>query len=276
MQSPRRRTRYLCPFAPKKCASLSMSKQAPRIQPDQFIEQNNPIPMINREDHYLYLGVPIGLVLNVTNFSTIIDELTTKLTKIENSLLAPWQKLDAIRTFIQRCLTYALRSTDPTTKSLHAYRAQLIRTIPAICSLPTRATTHYIFAASRVGGLGLTDPLTDNNFQTVVQAMKMLSSTDPAVAAVAKRELRQTVRFTTQSDPTPALISNFLSNAPDRRLENIRSRTASLCTRTRRATKTLQLTISVPDDGAFSLTTPTYEEPVADQISSSKPLNTCL
>ena len=113
-----------------------MAKQAPRIQPDQFYVQHNPIPMMNREDHYLYLGVPIGLVHNVTNLSTLIDELTTKLTKIENSLLAPWQKLDAIRTFVQPCLTYALRSTDPTTKSLEAYRAQLIRTVRAICSLP--------------------------------------------------------------------------------------------------------------------------------------------
>ena len=162
-----------------------MAKQAPRIQLDQFYVQHNPIPMMNREDHYLYLGVPIGLVHNVTNLSTLIDELTTKLTKIENSLLAPWQKLDAIRTFVQPCLTYALRSTDPTTKSLEAYRAQLIRTVHAICSLPTRATTHYIFAAKRAGGLGLTDPLTENHLQTVVQALKMLSSTDPAVAAVS-------------------------------------------------------------------------------------------
>ena len=187
---------------------------------------------MNREDHYLYLGVPIGLIHNVTNLSTLIDKLTTKLTKIENSLLAPWQKLDAIHTFVQPCLTYALRSTDPTTKSLEAYRAQLIRTIRAICSLPTRATTHYIFAAKHAGGLGLTDPLTKNHIQTVVQALKMLSSTDPAVAAVAKRALKQTVRFATQSDPTPALISNFLPNAPDRCLETIRSRTASLWTRT--------------------------------------------
>ena len=79
---------------------------------------------------------------------------------------------------------------------------------------------------------------------------------------VAKRELRQTVRFATQSDPTPALISNFLSKAPDRRLETIRSRTASLWTRTRCATKSLQLIILVPDDGAPSVTTPSYDDPV--------------
>ena len=90
----------------------------------------------------------------------------------------------------------------------------------------------------------------------------MLSFAGPIVSAVAKRELRQTARFATQADPTPALTSNFLSNAPDRRLERIRSRTASLWTQTRRATKNFPITISVPDEGAATLTAPDYDEPV--------------
>ena len=55
----------------------------------------------------------------------------------------------------------------------------------------------------------------------------------------------------------PALTSNFLSNAPDRR-----SRTASLWTQTRRATKNFPITISVPDEGPATLTAPDYDEPV--------------
>ena len=121
--------------------------------------QNQEIPVMTKEDHYLYLGVPIGLVHNVTNHASIIDELTTKLIKIQQSVLAPWQKLDAIRTFIQPCLTYALRSTDPTTKSLQGYRSQLISTVREICALPTRATTHYFFAPKRAGGLSSPIPV---------------------------------------------------------------------------------------------------------------------
>ena len=116
-----------------------------------------------------------------------------------------------------------LRSTDPTTKSPQDYRSQLISTIRSVCTLPSRASTHYIFASKRVGGLGFTDPCTKNHLQTFVQAIKMLSSTDPTVSTVAKRELRQTVRFTAQADPTPSLVSCFLSNTPDRRLETIKT-----------------------------------------------------
>ena len=236
-------------FRPDNCASLSMAKTAPRIENNQFCVQNQPIPALQREDHYRYLGVPIGLVPNITNLQNLVDDLTSKLDKIEQSLLAPWQKLDAIRTFVQPCLTYALRSTDPTTKSLQSYRSQLTKTIKSICTLPSRGTPHYIFALKQAGGLAFIDPICENHVQTIVQAMKILNSQDPTVAAVAKYELRQTVRFATQSDPNPSLVSCFLSNTPDRRLDTIRSRTGSLWTKTRQATKSIKITITVPDIG---------------------------
>ena len=44
-----------------------------------------PVPAMCQKDHYLYLGVLIGLVHNVTKLTTIIDELTSKLHKIEQS-----------------------------------------------------------------------------------------------------------------------------------------------------------------------------------------------
>ena len=250
-------------FRPDKCASLSMNKHAPRIQLNEFFIQGKLTPALQREDHYRYLGVPIGLIPNVADLQKLVDDLTSKLDKIEKSLLAPWQKLDAIRTFIQPCLTYALRSTNPTTKSLQSYRSQLIQTIRSVCSLPTRATTHYIFASKQAGGLGFTDPTRENHLQTIVQAVKMLASQDSTVSPIAKRELRQTVRFAAQADPTASLISNFLSNAPDRQLETIRSRTGSLWTRTRQATKTIQVTINVPDNGSPSLSAPNYADDVA-------------
>ena len=91
----------------------------------------------------------------------------------------------------------------------------------------------------------------------------MLASQDPTVSSVAKCELRQSVRFSAQADPTPSLVSNFLSNNPDRNLETIRSRTGSLWTRTRQATKTIKVTFNVPDNGSPSLSAPNYADEVA-------------
>ena len=109
-------------FRPDKCASLSLNKTAPRIQQHNFLVQGNHIPSLAKEEHYRYLGVPIGLIPNISEITTLVDTLRDKLKKIRQSLLCPWQKLDAIRTFVQPCLTYALRTTDPTNTSLLAYR----------------------------------------------------------------------------------------------------------------------------------------------------------
>jgi hypothetical protein len=101
-------------FRPDKCASLSMAKHAPHIQFNECLVQGESISALDREDHYHYHGVPIGLIPNISDLQKLVDDLTSKLEKIKTSLLAPWQKLNAIRTFIQPCLTYALRSTDHT------------------------------------------------------------------------------------------------------------------------------------------------------------------
>ena len=91
-----------------------------------------------------------------------------------------------------------------------------------------------------------------------------MSSSDLAITttAIAKHELHQSVCFAAQAEPTPALISSFLSNTPDRRLDQIQSGTGSLWTQTRQATKSLPVTLSVPDDGPATITVPNYDEPV--------------
>ena len=64
----------------------------------------------------------------------------------------------------------------------------------------------------------------------------MLSSSDPMVAAITNAELLQTVRHVAQSNLTPTLVSSFLSSGQDPRLSEIRYRTQSVWTRTRKAT----------------------------------------
>ena len=103
----------------------------------------------------------------------------------------------------------------------------------------------------------------------------MLSSSDPTVSTVAKRELRETVRFTAQADPTPSLVSCFLSNTPDRRLETIRHRTGSLWIRTRRSTKQLNISINVPDSDVPTISAPDYADSVSAKDSCRFLQNLC-
>ena len=101
-------------FRQDKCATLSLtcgSTAQSRVADTVFNIQDIPNPILQHNDSYLYLGIPIGLLYNSSDMT---DKLINHLDKIRDSLLAPWQKLDAIRTFIQPCLTYAFQSCPVT------------------------------------------------------------------------------------------------------------------------------------------------------------------
>ena len=51
----------------------------------------------------------MGIEVEQHEATEICDQLIIDLDKLENSLLAPWQKLNAIRTFLQPRLSYILR-----------------------------------------------------------------------------------------------------------------------------------------------------------------------
>ena len=240
-------------FRPDKCASLSCtySKRVTtgNLQLNDFVVQGTVIPALKEHEHYRYLGVPIGIMHDVDELDSLVNRLCDDLDKINDSLLAPWQKLDAIRTFVQPCLTFVLRAGEPDKCSLTKYRRKLIEVVRNICKFPSRATHDIIFASAKVGGLGLQDPILEVDIQTIVQAIKMLSSSDPVVANISKAELRQSVRFAARNNPTVSLINDFLSGSttgnfhPDR----IRYRTHSLWTRARKACRNLRVKFHVPD-----------------------------
>ena len=233
-------------FRPDKCASLCVtySKRVEgNFQLIDFTVQDRIMPALNQHEHYRYLGVPIGMMRDIDSLDHLLDDLCQDLERINSSLLAPWQKLDAIRTFVQPSLTFALRAGEPEKASLIKYRQKLIEIVRNICNLPTRASQSIIFASTKVGGLALQDPLVEVDIQTTVQAIKMLSSNDPLVSTIAKSELKQSVRFAARADPSPALIRDFLSGSTKGAFhpDLIRYRTHSLWTRTRKACRILKI-----------------------------------
>ena len=128
-------------------------------------------------------------LLKKSDMNTITAKLIKDLEKIRDSLLAPWQKLDAIRTFIQLGLTYgltyALRACPVTRASLTAYQTKLIQVLRSVCRLPNGSSISYFFADKSAGGLGLQDPFDERHVQKIVHTVKILSSTDPLIQKIA-------------------------------------------------------------------------------------------
>ena len=127
-------------FRPDKSASLSFtnSKTAPnRIE-------SHTIPILTAKEQYRYLGVPIGVIHNCDNSVDLVQTLIEDINKIQASLLALWQEVGMIRTFIQPSLTFALRAGYTRKQTLTTLRSKLVATVKNICNLPNRATAHYM------------------------------------------------------------------------------------------------------------------------------------
>ena len=136
-------------FRPDKCASLSLTSTKQRaafVKTEDFTIQGNHIPALAQEESYRYLGVPMGLIHNIDDLPSIVPQLIKHIELIGASLLAPWQKIDAFRTFVQPCLSYALRAGNPEMQLLDRYKSTLVRTLRDICNIPNRASASYFFS----------------------------------------------------------------------------------------------------------------------------------
>ena len=198
-------------FRPDKCATLSLTstrQRATYVEQVDFTIQGNHIPALTQEESYRYVGVPIGLIHNIDDIPNIIPGLIRDIETITSSLLVPWQKLDAIKTFIQPCLTYVLRAGNPEKQSLDEYKRTLSRAVRDICSLPNRASPSYFFAHKKAGGLAMQEPRTECDIQAIVQAVRILSLSDPTVVAMAP----SFSAFLLRNSVLISLISDMLGN----------------------------------------------------------------
>ncbi len=235
-------------FRQDKCATLCLTcshKQPSRVSEFEFTVQNGQIPVLKKEESYRYLGVPIGLIYDATDMKSITDRLISDLHKIRDSLLAPWQKLDAIRTFIQPGLTYALRSCPVSRESLKEYRSKLIQVLKSVCHLPKRASNAYLFADKSVGGLGFQDPYDERHIQTVVDTVKILSATDLLINNISRDQLTSVVKRCAKSKDNPSnkMIDDFLSGSQEGSLANHQNSSTTLWSRCRISCRALNISI---------------------------------
>ena len=256
-------------FRPDKCASLSLTSTKQRatfVTTEDFTIQGNHIPALAQEESYRYLGVPIGLIHNIDDLPSVVPELIKHIELIGALLLAPWQKIDALRTFVQPCLSYVLRAGNPEMQSVDRYKSTLVRMVRDICNLPNHASATYFFSHKRTGGMAFQEPRTECDVMAIAQAVRILSSSDPVVAGMARHELKYVVRRSTQSEPTPELLSTYLSSTPDRRPAKLYYTYSSLWSRVRQACRRLRVSFHYSDTTDVTISANDSEHIKSNQV----------
>jgi len=93
------------PLNPRKCGTLRMSMKT--TVPTQFFMGGQQVEILEEGDYVKYLGKPVGF--RIISPTAPLEEYKRKGLDILNAKLAPWQKRDAMHTFIYPSMTHAMR-----------------------------------------------------------------------------------------------------------------------------------------------------------------------
>ncbi|XP_063244521.1 uncharacterized protein LOC134544111, partial [Bacillus rossius redtenbacheri] len=123
-----------------------------------------------------------------------VEAMGADLDKIHASLLAPWQKINAVSTFLQSRLQFILRGGRVRKAVVTRFDKKMKKYCKEWMHLPLRATPLIVHAPTHEGGAGLL-PLADMcDLATVTHGYRLLTCKDPDVKDLAWASLFQTTK----------------------------------------------------------------------------------
>ena len=181
-------------FNPAKCATLSWGRSSP-AQPITI--DGIPLKSIEQEDFYKYLGTPIGMSSWQPDHSTVLSTFKSELETVCASPLRPWQKIDALKTFVFTKLGYHLRASSMPTQYLERRKGGIdrwaARAVKRVLHLPTSASQAYLHTPQHLGGVGLPCARTELAVLQVANFFRMATCPDPVVRNSSLELLRRLV-----------------------------------------------------------------------------------
>ncbi|CAB3261608.1 unnamed protein product [Arctia plantaginis] len=179
-------------FNPSKCATIHIvGGRGGGARPTVFNIQGTPMRALADEEAYEHLGIPTGYQVRQTPVGTVRD-LLEDAKKIGDSLLAPWQKLDAVGTFLLPRLDFIMQGATMEKEYLTAVDKAVRRLAKEWLYLPQRASAELVYLPPSRGGGGLL-PLADlHDVLTVAHSYRLLNARDHAVRSLTEALLKRT------------------------------------------------------------------------------------
>lgn len=198
-------------FNAAKCATLAVHKK--KVQKISTKIQEQQIPSLSEDQAYQHLGVPTGLKVDQTP-DNIIKSMMEDLRCLDQAPLKPWQKLDAIRTFVLPQATFALLTARVKKEKFDPVDTELRRVAKNALQVPVnRASNEIISIPSHQGGANIL-PFSDMiDVGAVVHAYKMLTCPDPMVAEVAVQSCSRTASKLLGATPSQEELATYLSGS---------------------------------------------------------------
>ncbi|XP_063215711.1 uncharacterized protein LOC134527190 [Bacillus rossius redtenbacheri] len=226
-------------FKPCKCATLHLGGRGTRkgALPTVLRVGGEPVRALVEGVPYRHLGVPTGYRV-VQTLEAAIAALTADLDLVASSLLVPWQKVDAVRTFLHSFLQFILRGGRVRKTALADCDRHLRAHTKLWLNLPHRASPLLTHIPPVDGGMGILPLGEQADAATVTHAFRLLSSADPPVRALAWAKLWAAVTRKAalpEDAVTEALLAQYLKGSTAAPLSRDPGATESLWTYTRNA-----------------------------------------
>lgn len=161
-----------------------------------------------------FLGAPVGFSLS-TPMRDVKDILELG-EKIGKSALAPWQRIDALKTFFYPCLNFAMRSQKfpkAVYNQIDAFMAPLLK---LTLSLPENASNDYLYGSSGMGLIGIPKLADEHDVTLIDNAYKLLTSRDEGIRSLAWDDLLHQIGSRYGLDcPSPQDVERFLGGVMD-------------------------------------------------------------
>ena len=232
---------------PRKCHSIHIDPIRAACKNTIFEIDGTSVPALEKFEITEYLGKPIGF--NIFNDNEKIDEFIDYGTKIMTSHLAPWQRIDALKSFFFPSLSYAMR-TDQFDKGDWKRIDQALKPhLKSTLNLPDRACTDYIYGNPKDGLFGVPLAAEDSDIAKIDTAFKLLMSIDPNVKIHAWDDLKTCV-LDRVPNPSFTDFADFLSGV---RYGDSDNRFTSVWARARAASNRLGVSWFITEDRKVSI-----------------------
>ncbi|XP_023215163.1 uncharacterized protein LOC111617983 [Centruroides sculpturatus] len=231
-------------FNPSKCATLVVAGKYRCDDQTHFSIQGSNIPRLHKDDSYLHLGIPTGFTMGRSADDTI-DGILSDIKLVDNSCLAPWQKIDCVNTFLTSRLTFHLTLGKVQKKKLSHLDKVIKRCVKKWMNLPQRASPEVLYMPHAQGGANITPCNILADVAQVNHAHSLLHSRDPTVAALALKTLQVVVEKRIRRPPTDADLCTYLAGSMDNEFGCDPYDVPSTWTRLRMATRRLKKRLDI-------------------------------
>ncbi|XP_065453510.1 uncharacterized protein T26G10.4-like [Chrysemys picta bellii] len=165
---------------------------------------------LEEREVYQHLGTPTGVHVRQTPEDTIV-EILRDASQINSSLLAPWQKINVLNTFLISRISFLLRGSAVARVPLNKADNTIRQLVKRWLYLSQRTSTDIIYIFHRQGGANVPQLGDLCDMAVMTHAFRLLTCPDPTVRSIAQEAVRSMVRKRITRAPSEQEIATYLS-----------------------------------------------------------------